>query len=198
MIKLIPNYFCQLAMWPIAMIYLNGCSYSSCMEDGGYLNEYNNCICDAYTKEGACMSLRYKTILVSDVSDELHIQYAEQASKITLNDNQLAVRIKESNQGISLYSDNPEIAIFKPRSQSIDKTVFIENGCRFAFTRDPDPGEKIYKTKFNRTIKIRNHMKFNVRATCGDKLVNTYTTNGSMQVLSLQLNSGQQFNSPTN
>jgi hypothetical protein len=163
-----------------------------CLDAGGVLNDVSACSCDGYNEIGQCLSFVQKKILVDQNGLELVFQSAGNLRGMRINGEALNVKIVESVQGISFYSENPKIAIFLPKTIAINSVQFTENDCRFVFTRGATV-EDDYHRIGRKLIKIQPYSLFSVESICNQQPINTYTISDALGLRDVELSDGRHF-----
>ncbi|MBL1431794.1 MAG: hypothetical protein COA60_009920 [Robiginitomaculum sp.] len=163
-----------------------------CLSDGGLLNKYDECVCDGYSDVGECLNFVQNITLVEKNGSVLVFQGAGSLRGIRIDGKALDLKIIENEQGLSFYSEAPRMAIFLPRTVAIGSVDFIENDCRFKFTKNVITEDQSFQAG-KKTYKIRDPKVFSVDSVCNQELINSYTIDGGLGVLDVKLADGRHF-----
>jgi len=163
-----------------------------CLDAGGVLTDVGTCSCDGYSEIGQCLTFVQTKVLVDQNGGELTFQATGSLRGMRIDGKALETKIIESEQGISFYSKNPKIAIFLPRTVAINSVQFIENDCRFVFTRGGTV-EDDYHQIGKKLIKIKPYSLFLVESICNQQPVNSYTINAALGLVDIKLSDGRHF-----
>ncbi|MCF6292037.1 MAG: hypothetical protein L3J04_01445 [Robiginitomaculum sp.] len=163
-----------------------------CLNDRGLLNKYDECVCDGYSDVGECLNFYQNNTLVDQSGSVLVFQGAGSLRGIRIDGKALDLKIIENEQGLSFYSESPRMAIFLPRTVAIRSVEFIENDCRFKFTKNIITEGKYFQVG-KKTYKIRDPKVFSVNSVCNQELINSYDINGALSVVDVKLADGRHF-----
>jgi len=150
------------------------------------------CSCDGYSEIGQCLTFAQRKTLVDQNGREFNFQAAGSLRGMRVDGEVLDVNIVESEQGISFYSKNPNIAIFLPRTVAINSVQFVEKDCRFVFERKVVTEDRYYHIR-RKSLKIKSPVDFSVESICNQQPINSYTINGALGLRDIVLSDGRHF-----